>query len=314
MSAGADSWIEVQVELPAGIAEILAVEVGERCGGVEIRDPDTLLSTAPGREAVVALVATEDLADVLALIEGVLATARAGGGDVDPVTIRQRPAHEDEWRDVWKQFFRTTRIGRRFVVRPSWDPDGGGAADQVIELDPGRAFGTGAHPSTRLVIAALEDLADQGHRVDRFLDLGCGSGILAIAAGRLWPAARGLAVDNDAEAVACTGENLERNGVASVNLLTGTLDDVTLATARAAPFDLVMANIQLNVLEQLAPELGAVLAGEGRLVLSGLLLEDAGPARAAYLAAGFQVVAAREEGEWASLVLAAAGPASGPAQ
>jgi ribosomal protein L11 methyltransferase len=313
MNAAADSWIEVQVELPAGIAEILAVELGERCGGVELRDSDTLLSTAPGRAAVVALVATAELVEVLALIDDVLATARAGGGEVDPVTIRQRPAHEDEWRDVWKQFFRTTRIGRRFVVRPSWDPDGGGAADQVIELDPGRAFGTGAHPSTRLVIAALEDLSDRGRRVDRFLDLGCGSGILAIAASRLWPAARGLAVDNDPEAVACTGENLERNRVVTVNLLTGTLPDVALATARGAAFDLVMANIQLNVLELLAPDLGEVLAEGGQLVLSGLLLEDAAPARAAYQAAGFRVVAEREEGEWASLVLQVAAPAAGPA-
>jgi ribosomal protein L11 methyltransferase len=310
MTARADSWIEVQVELPASTAEILAAEVGELCGGVELRDPDTLLATAPGRAAVVALVEAEQLADVMAVIDQVLATARESGDEVDPVTIRQRPAHEDEWRDIWKQFFRTTRIGRRFVVRPSWDPEGGAPVDQVIDLDPGRAFGTGAHPSTRLVIAALEDLAEQAWGVHRFLDLGCGSGILAIAASRLWPEARGLAVDNDPEAVACAGENLERNRVVTVNLLTGTLEDVALATSRAAPFDLVMANIQLNVLEVLAPQLGAVLAEGGRLVLSGLLLEDEGPARAAYRRAGFRVVTTRQEGEWASLVLQAAASAA----
>jgi ribosomal protein L11 methyltransferase len=299
------SWIELQVELPAAAAELVAADLGELCGGVELRDAETVFPTAPGRTAVVALTSSAQLPEVLALVDDVLSTARAGGADVDPVTIRQRPAHEDEWRDVWKQFFRTTRIGRRFVVRPSWDPTGAGDGDQVIDLDPGRAFGTGAHPSTRLVIAAIEDLADQpGRRVGSFLDLGCGSGILAIAASRLWPDARALAIDIDPEAEACTRENLERNRVplARVEARTGSLADVAGAGGR---FDLVMANIQRDVLETLTGELRQVLAPGGRLVLSGLLLDDAAPVAAAYRAAGWRVEGERQEGEWASLVLGA---------
>jgi ribosomal protein L11 methyltransferase len=295
----AGSWIEVQVELPAEMAELVAAELAELCGGVELRDGDTVFPTARDRAAVVALCQPDALDDVLATIEEVLATARAAGTEVDPVAIRRRNAHEDEWRDVWKQFFRTTRIGKRFIVRPSWDAAaaaGDKPDDQVIDLDPGRAFGTGAHPSTRLVIAALEDLAAAGKTPGSFLDLGCGSGILSIAAHKLWPAARGLAVDLDEEATACSEENFARNHTTGVITQTGVLSDV------AGRFDVVLANIQRDVLEIIVGELGEHIAPGGRLVLSGLLTSDADPVQAVYEAHGWRRVARSDEGEWASLV------------
>jgi ribosomal protein L11 methyltransferase len=298
--SSAGSWIEVQVELPAEVAELVAAELAELCGGIELRDGDTVFPTARDRAAVVALCQPEALDDVLATTEQVLATARAAGAEVDPVAIRQRAAHEDEWRDVWKQFFRTTRIGARFIVRPSWDQASvaAGDGDHVIELDPGRAFGTGAHPSTRLVIGALERLCGEGFAAGSFLDLGCGSGILSIAAHRLWPAARGLAVDVDPEATACTEENFALNHTSGVATRTGTLQ--VLAGER---FDLILANIQRDVLELIADELVGPLAAGGRLVLSGLLTGDAGPVQACYEAAGWQLLGRSDEGEWASLLL-----------
>src|SRR5262249_48920397 len=143
-------------------------------------------------------------------IAAVCGRAREAGLAVDPVEVRRREAHEDEWRDVWKKYFRATRVGATFVVRPSWDPGDVADGDRVIDLDPGRAFGTGGHASTRLAIALAEPLADRPSPLS-FLDLGCGSGILAIAAARLWPAARGLAIDVDPEATECARENLDRN-------------------------------------------------------------------------------------------------------
>jgi ribosomal protein L11 methyltransferase len=295
------SWVEIQVEVPSPIAELLAAELADLAGGVELRDAETIFPTARDRTTVVALCRPEERDDLLGTVDDVLATARAAGDTVDPVGIRQRPAHEDEWRDVWKQFFRTTRIGERFAVRPSWDPGGIAGVEHIIELDPGRAFGTGAHPSTRLVIGALERLAAGGAAISRFLDLGCGSGILTIAAHRLWPAARGWAVDLDPEAADCTRENLARNGVQ---------EDIEVAAATLAElgpdargFDLVMANIQRDVLETLVTGLHAALVPGGWLVLSGLLTGDAEPVRAAYVGAGLQLVARTDEGEWASLLL-----------
>jgi ribosomal protein L11 methyltransferase len=305
------AWVEVQIETASEAAELVAAAIAPLTGGVEIRDAETVFPTAPDRAAVIALCPPDEVAALLAAADECLAIARAAATPVDPVSIRQRPAHEDEWRDVWKQFFRATRIGQRFVVRPSWDQDGAvagtpGQVDHVIDLDPGRAFGTGAHPSTRLVIAAIEALATRrpDRPVGRFLDLGCGSGILSIAASRLWPAAAGLAMDIDPEATACTVENLERNQVSGVVAATGSLDEVErLGGAR---FDLVMANIQADVLELLAPDFPARLAPGGRLLLSGLLTADVETVVEAYAAVGLVLEQRNDDGEWAGLVLRAA--------
>jgi ribosomal protein L11 methyltransferase len=246
---------------------------------------------------VVALCQPDGTQALLDAVDETLAAARAAGTAVDPVTIRQREAHDDEWRDVWKQFFRATRVGRRFTVRPSWDAGEAPAGEFVIDLDPGMAFGTGAHPSTRLVIGLAERLREQRPDLQHVLDLGCGSGILSIVAARLWPLASGLAVDNDPQATICARENLERNRVSSFELQTGTLAGV------ARRFDLVMANIQADVLTALAPEIPARLAEHGRVILSGLLLEQVDAVLAVFCSAGFRLDTRAEEGEWGALCL-----------
>lgn len=235
-----------------------------------------------------------------ALLAAALATlesARAAGLAVDPVTIRERTADESEWRDVWKQFFRATRVGRLFTVRPSWDPWQARDGELVIDLDPGRAFGTGAHPSTRLAVGLAEDWRDGRTDVRRFLDLGCGSGILAIAAAHLWPEANGLAVDNDPEAVACSRENFARNRVRSVALATGSLDRAE------GVFDVILANLQADVLGALAPAMAAKVAPGGCAILSGILPEQVDEVLAAYTDAGLAPARRRDEGEWAALLL-----------
>jgi ribosomal protein L11 methyltransferase len=271
--------------------------VGPLVGGVELRDHGTLVATQAGRTAVVALCKPEDRTFVLAAAHQALDLARAIGLTVDPVVVRERAADEDEWRDIWKQFFRATRVGRRFTVRPSWDPGPAPPGEFVIDLDPGRAFGTGAHPSTRLAVGLAEDFRDERPRLERFLDLGCGSGILSIAAARLWPAATGLAVDNDPEATACSAENFTRNHVGSVTLQTGSLDDVD------GPFDLVLANIQADVLGGVAQALSAKTAPRGRVILSGILLEQANDVARTYAQVGLTLACRSDEGEWAGLAL-----------
>lgn len=298
-------FTELQLEIAAEAAELLASEVSELTGGVEVRDAGTLLRAGEGRAVIVAQCAPEAADEVLAAALETCDRARAAGLRVDPVAVRRREAHEDEWRDVWKQYFRATRVGRTFIVRPSWDPGSVADGDRVIDLDPGRAFGTGGHATTRLVIALAEEAADaEGRPVRRFLDLGCGSGILAIAAARLWPRARGLAVDVDPEATACAEENFARNGVTTVETRAGTLADAP------GPFDVVLANIQADVLLPLAPELVGALAPGATLVLSGLLTDATPPVLAAYLAAGLTLEARRDEDEWTALRLAA--PAAAP--
>ena len=266
-------------------------------GGVELRDAGTLLATAPGRTAVVTLCKPEDRAFMLAAAHQALDMARSTGLAVDPVTIRERTANEDEWRDIWKQFFRATRIGRRFTVRPSWDPGQSVAGEFIIDLDPGRAFGTGAHPSTRLAIALAEGVCDKTPKLARFLDLGCGSGILSIAASRLWPEAAGLAIDNDPEATSCSEENFARNAVRNVAIVTGTLEQAS------ATYDVILANIQADVLGPIAPALASKLAPAGHLILSGILSEQVEDLVAVFARADFALTDRQDEGEWSGLLL-----------
>jgi ribosomal protein L11 methyltransferase len=288
-------WIEIVIEVPAAAAEVMAAAVGELTGGVEIRDADTIIRAGAGRSVIVAQCRPELEADVLAEIEAVAGQLKAGGLPAEPLSVRRREANEDEWRDVWKQYFRSTRVGRTFLVRPSWDLRPVAAGDRIIDLDPGRAFGTGGHASTRLVIGICEELAER--RVGRFLDLGCGSGILSIVAAQLWPAARGLAVDVDPEAVATAAENLERNRITTVETRVGGLREVGGAS------DLVLANIEAGVLEALAPEFPARVAAGGTIVLSGLLAGQAEAVAGAFVAAGFVLEWRRDEDEWAALSL-----------
>lgn len=304
------SFVEIQIETAAAASELVAAAVAPLVGGVELRDAETVLRTAPDRAAVVAMCAPATVDDVLAAVNEALALARAAGTAVDPVTVRRRDADEGEWRDKWKRFFRTTCIGRRFVVHPSWDPTPAAAPGFVVELDPGRAFGTGAHPSTRLVVGLMEDLADGAVGATnggaapapaRFLDLGCGSGILSIVAARLWPRAAGVGVDVDAESVACAGENLAANHVTGVELRAGDLD------VAGGGYDLVLANIEAVVLAELAPRLPRVVSLGGWAILSGLLATDVDDVLPRYEAAGLDLTTRRDEGEWAALLLRRAG-------
>lgn len=293
------TWVELEIDVPAAAAEVLADAVGALTGGVEIRDAETILRVGGGRALIVTQCAPVAEAEVRAELEAACARLREAGLAPDPVTVRRREASEDEWRDVWKKHFRALRVGRHFLVRPSWDLVPPGPGDRVIDIDPGRAFGTGGHASTRLVIAMIEELAESSPApvVRRFVDLGCGSGILSIAAARLWPSARGLALDVDSEAVATTGENLELNQIATVDRRVGSLDDA------GAPVDLLLANIEAAVLVPLAPSFPAHLAPGAPLVLSGLLRTDVEAITRAYADVGLAIVARRDEDEWSALRL-----------
>ena len=120
---------------------------------------------------------------------------------------------EAEWRDAWKRYFKISRLTRQIVVVPSWESYTPAADDVTIALDPGMAFGTGTHASTQLVLEELQALADGGLYPARVLDMGCGSGILAIAAAKLWPKTSVIAIDNDPIAITATADNAAGNGV-----------------------------------------------------------------------------------------------------
>jgi ribosomal protein L11 methyltransferase len=269
------------LELPEADAELASSELFDAgADGVEIRDAATapmpgLARPAAGRAILVAFFASRPVAE---------AARAARGGEVAEVP-------DQDWSETWKAGFHAFSVGRVFV-RPSWidAPVPAGAVE--IVLDPGMAFGTGTHPTTSLCLAALAELVGPGAAV---LDVGTGSGLLAIAAAKLG-AARAAGTENDPVALAVARENAERNGVAL---------ELRLASPNAVPgtFDLVVANILANTLVELAPAVASKVAPGGTLLLSGILAGQEAEVRAAYVAQGLVAAPDRSNAEWRLLVL-----------
>ena len=201
------------------------------------------------------------------------------------------PCDSDTWRDAWKAYFKPLHVGP-FVIVPSWEEYHPVPGETVIDLDPGRAFGTGGHASTRLCLRALGKIT----QVEHFLDVGCGSGVLAIACAKRFPRSHGLAVDCDSEAVDTTNENAIHNGVdARIAAATTPVGELT------GSFDLVLANISAPTLTELAGELAARVAPGGRLVGSGILTVEADRLTPVFAAYGLTLAERDFEDEWTAL-------------
>jgi ribosomal protein L11 methyltransferase len=290
-------WAEIVIPVGAAdvddVAALIASEIPAARAGTEQRGDDVVFWVREA-DAEAALATTRDAA----------ARWQASGLAVDPARVRIATAMpEAEWRDAWKRYFRVSRLTRQFVIVPSWEQFTPGTDDIALALDPGMAFGTGTHASTRLVMEEIQALADGGAVPGRVLDVGCGSGILAIAAARRWPAARCLAIDVDPNAIAATRENAAINGVAD---RLATAEQLAMPGEADAPFALVLANIQASVLRELCAALIASTAPGGTLVLSGLLTPQAQPVADDYVAAGMRCVRVRastEDPQWSCAVL-----------
>src|SRR3954452_15899974 len=212
--------------------------------------------------------------------------------------LQTRVIAEEDWANAWKRFFFPHRVGRRLVIVPSWRRRARGPDDLVIRLDPGMAFGTGLHPTTRMCLAFLEELVTPG---DRVLDFGCGSAILSIAAARLG-AERIDAIDVDSIAVEVAHENGRRNKVARrIRIRKGTVEPGV--PVPGAPFDVVAANISTFVLKNATAGLLTAVKPGAPAILSGILATAAEDVQATYEAAGWRHVETRVEGDWIAMVV-----------
>jgi ribosomal protein L11 methyltransferase len=199
-----------------------------------------------------------------------------------------------DYGSLWREHFPPLRIGRRLIVTPSWHrPVADGRV--VLRIDPGRAFGTGHHPTTRGCLLAIEELCESSPPA-RGLDLGCGTGILALAMRALGVGAV-VAVDDDPLARDATRRAAAENTIAGIRVA------ASLAAVRGR-FDIVVANLYSRLLVELAAPLAARLAPDGALVVSGLLVEQEHEVRAALAAAGIAVRSRRALSTWVTLICA----------
>lgn len=271
-----DEWIEVVLNVPADVAETagyLLAELGSEGVTLENRELDTFVPPDPDElvsetlELRAYFPHPDDCAALLTAIhQRMLELAPAFPGWQPQVPVFKVVRNED-WAEGWKQHFPTTRISRRLVVRPSWEEFSAQPDDVVIEIDPGMAFGTGTHGTTRLCLEALAAAFESATPPQRVLDVGTGSGILAIAAAA-YGAGQILACEIDPEACAIAFENAVLNHVdEKIAFTIAPLEELE------GEFDLILANILAEENIRLADALLARLASGGLLVLSGILIE-----------------------------------------
>jgi ribosomal protein L11 methyltransferase len=303
-SSGA--WLELSIEADVEAVEAVS-EILSRVapGGVTVEPAFELVDEGvgarvdPARPSIVrAYVPARDrrTADQ-SVVEVEIAVGHLQAFGLRPIgDVVTRVVHEDDWAEAWKAHFPVLRVGRRLVIRPSWRRHRSAPGDVVLALDPGMAFGTGLHPTTRLCLAALDDLAGSGSLDGAtVLDVGCGSGILSVAAARLG-AASVVAVDPDPIAVEATRANARKNRIARrIDVRRGSIP------TSGGPFDLVVANLIASLLVELSAALRGETEPGGRLLASGIYVDREGDVRDALSAADFTVDGRTAEGDWVAL-------------
>jgi ribosomal protein L11 methyltransferase len=282
-------WLKVVVQAAASEVDPLSdLLIAEGAVAVSTRSADAapIFELAPGEQPLGSVNELEGLFDLGGNLETELARLRASITD-RPITVDF--LEDVDWQNQWRAFAADEVFGERL-----WVVDRDAATDdfagKVLRIEPGLAFGSGAHPTTRL---CLDWLANHNLSDQRVLDFGCGSGVLAIAA-KLLGAKIVVAVDHDPQALTATRDNAQINGLADDALVVQTNSDFD----SGGRFDVVVANILANPLIDLAPLLGGCVAEGGKLIMTGLLDDQASDVMHAYPQFRFEKVL---DGEWARL-------------
>lgn len=288
-------WYEITASTPPDEVEtVAAIMRAAAPGGVSVEEPMDLLGIDEGfriRDGEPVLIrAYLPASELGAVLTDDLRTALHAFSSVE---LTAKPFYEQDWSVSWREFFGIVETGGRIVIVPSWLEHEPAPGQIAIKLDPGRAFGTGHHESTRLCLKALEQALEPGASV---LDVGTGSGILAIAAALLG-AGPIKGIDIDPIAVEVAKENAVGNGVAEqLDLSAGVLD-----ADHGTQYDIVVANINRDANAALAPVFSAVTRPGGSLILSGFLEEDAPIVTRAMTSSGFTPADTQHERDWCML-------------
>ena len=306
------TWIEVRVITKSEALEAVSgIFYTLDCKGVAIEDPEDILGREQGP-------LTWDFADINVLehkgkyavakgyfeeednIDEVLNFVRAKVEEIRNLEIdvgigkvEAEKMHEQDWANNWRKYYKPSKVGEKIVIRPIWEEYKGKPEEIVISLDPGMAFGTGEHETTRMCIQALEKYVKKDSTV---FDVGCGSGILALAAAKLG-AKKAVGVDLDPVAVESAKENLKYNDAKNIEILHGDLLEVISGKA-----DIVVANIIAEVICILTEDVSKAINPGGYFITSGIIHDRVDMVTKKMEECGFEVVSKNKDGEWNCII------------
>ena len=306
------TWIEVRVITKSEALEpVSGIFYGLDCKGVAIEDPNDILEREQGpltwdfadinvleHKGEVAVVKAyfseeDNMEEVLEYINKKMAELKDLGIDTGLAKVESEKMYEEDWANNWKKYYKPTKIGERIVVKPTWEEYNATDDELVLELDPGMAFGTGTHETTRMCIQALDKYVKEDSTV---FDVGCGSGILAIAAAKLG-AKKAVGVDLDPVAVESAKENVGFNNLDNIEILYGNLVEVIEGKA-----DIVVANIIAEVICILTEDVKRVLKEDGYFITSGIIHDRVDMVTNKLKETGFEIVEVNKDGEWNCIV------------
>lgn len=306
------TWIEVKVLTTSEAVEpISGIFYTLDCKGVSIEDPNDILGREQGpltwdfadinvlehkgEYAVVkGYFSDEDnMEEVVTYVKEKVKEIKDMGFDVGRGEVLVEKTHEEDWANNWKKYYKPSKVGEKIVVKPIWEDYEKKDDELVVELDPGMAFGTGDHETTRMCIQALEKYVEKDSTV---FDVGTGSGILAIAAAKLG-ARKAVGVDLDPVAVESAKENVSYNDLDNIEVLYGNLVEVIEGKA-----DIVVANIIAEIICILIDDVKRVLKQGGMFITSGIIHERVKMVTDKLEESGFEVIKVNKDGEWNCII------------
>ena len=235
----------------------------------------------------------EDIHNLIAEIEKKITDAKAFGVNIEDYKITTVVVDEEDWNTQWKKYYKPTKVGDKFIIKPLWEEYEAKEGEIILHMDPGMAFGTGTHETTRMCLEAVEDYMRKDTTV---FDIGTGSGILAIGASKLG-AKEVIGVDLDIVAVNSAKENVGYNDLKNVTILHGNLMDVVEGNA-----DIIVANIIAEVILILIDDVKKKLNDGGIFISSGIIKEKEAMVKEGLASKGFDILETRREGEWVCIV------------
>lgn len=309
-----NNWIEVTIKTTTEAVEpITNILYEQGAGGAVIEDPKDFLFQKKNEldwdyveeevfkkneeESVLIKTYVSEEKNVMEFVEIIkqkVLGLKDFGIDIGEGSVSLDQVNEADWANAWKAYYKPTKVGQRVVVKPTWEDYTMQEGDLIIELDPGMAFGTGTHETTSMCIRELEKYVNKDSKV---FDIGCGSGILAIAAAKLG-AKEVIAVDLDEVAVKVAKENVIENKVEeNVSVMHGNLTDVIKDKA-----DVIVANIIADIIKILAKDVQNFMKEDAIFISSGIILDKVEEVKESLIENGFEIVEIQKLGEWSAIV------------